>query len=67
MSQSLLDKIAAFSSAYDAGEDCSSLREELKGLGVGFNPDDENIDLDYSTEEVKRQIVHGLRGGWSRK
>lgn len=61
MSQTLLEKITAFSRAYDADEDCSVLRAELQQLGIGFNPEDGNIDLDYSTEEAKRQLVQALR------
>ena len=49
----LMAKIKEFSRAFGAEEDCSSLREELESMGVGFNPEDGNIDLDYSTEEVK--------------
>ena len=59
--QELLEKIKAFSTAFDKGKNCDSLRAELKALGVGFNPSDGNIDFEYASEEFRARIVRALR------
>jgi len=61
MGQVLREMLIVFRRARENGEDCTALREELKKLGVGFNPDDGDIDLDYSTPEGNILLLEVLR------